>query len=294
MAQPIYKVDAFTDKPFAGNPAGVCILPRKISEDWMKAVAREMNLSETAFLLPLDDSAKDPKAAKDDKSDDTQVGKVSKTGKSSQLFSLRWFTPVTEVDLCGHATLASAHILWETGRLLPDQQARFHTRSGMLTADIRGDWIEMNFPSKPEQPATIPIDFPSVLGVQPKYVGRNQFDYLVEVENETMLREMKPDFVRLGKMPVRGVIVTCLPDDPTKYDFMSRFFAPAVGVNEDPVTGSAHTCLGWFWGKRLGKTEMTAYQASARGGIVKVRLAGDRVFLSGQAVTVLRGEILSI
>jgi predicted PhzF superfamily epimerase YddE/YHI9 len=198
------------------------------------------------------------------------------------------------VDLCGHATLASAHILWETGRLLPDQQARFHTRSGMLTADLRGAWIEMNFPSKPEQPATIPIDFPSVLGAQPKYVGRNQFDYLVEVENEVVLRSMKPDFVRLAKMPVRGVIVTCLPSDTDQYDFISRFFAPAVGINEDPVTGSAHACLGWFWGKRLGKTEMTAYQASARGGIVKVRLAGDRVFLSGQAVTVLRGEILSI
>jgi PhzF family phenazine biosynthesis protein len=276
MAQPIYQVDAFTDKPFSGNPAGVCILPKKTSEEWMKAVAREMNLSETAFLLPQEDTSKETQA-----------------GKGQLWFNLRWFTPVTEVDLCGHATLASAHILWETGRLLPDQQARFHTRSGMLTADLRGQWIEMNFPSKPEQPATIPIDFPLVLGVQPKYVGRNQFDYLVEVENEAILRDMKPDFIRLAKMPVRGVIVTCLPSDPEKYDFISRFFAPSVGVNEDPVTGSAHACLGWFWGKRLGKTEMTAYQASERGGVVKVRLAGDRVFLSGQAVTVVRGEILS-
>jgi len=270
MAQPIYQVDAFTDKLFAGNPAGVCILAKKASEEWMKGVAREMNLSETAFLLPQDDSSKD-----------------------HVWYNLRWFTPLTEVDLCGHATLASAHILWETGRLLPDQQARFHTRSGMLTADRRGDWIEMNFPSKPEQPATIPIDFPAILGAQPKYVGRNQFDYLVEVENEAVLRDLKPDFARLAKMPVRGVIVTCLPDDPEKFDFVSRFFAPAVGVNEDPVTGSAHACLGWFWGKRLGKTEMIAYQASARGGVVKVRLAGDRVFLSGQAVTVLRGEIFT-
>jgi len=269
MAQPIYKVDAFSDKPFSGNPAGVCILPKKASEEWMKNVAREMNLSETAFLLPQDDES-----------------------KGHQWFNLRWFTPVTEVDLCGHATLASAHILWETGRLLPDQQARFYTRSGILTADRRGDWIEMNFPSKPEQPATIPIDFPEVLGAKPKYVGRNQFDYLVEVESEAVLRGLKPDFWRLSKLPVRGIIVTSLPADPEKYDFVSRFFAPAVGINEDPVTGSAHTCLGWFWGKRLGKTEMTAYQASARGGVVKVRLAGDRVILCGQAVTVMRGEIL--
>jgi len=294
MAQPIYQVDAFTDKPFSGNPAGVCILPKKMSEEWMKAVAREMNLSETAFLLQVEEAGKETKSDKDRMAEDTQVGKGTQAGKGQTVFSLRWFTPVTEVDLCGHATLASAHILWETGRLLPAQQARFHTRSGMLTADQRGEWIEMNFPSKPEQPATIPIDFPAVLGVQPKYVGRNQFDYLVEVDNEDALRGMKPDFFRLAKMPVRGVIATCLPDEPEKYDFISRFFAPAVGVNEDPVTGSAHACLGWFWGKRLGKTEMTAYQASARGGVVKVRLAGDRVILSGQAVTVIRGEIISI
>lgn len=287
MAQPIYQVDAFTTKPFAGNPAGVCILPKKMPEDWMKAVAREMNLSETAFLLPVEDTGKEARSDKERMAEDTQVG------KGQTVFNLRWFTPVTEVDLCGHATLASAHILWETGRLLPNQQARFHTRSGMLTADKRDDWIEMNFPSKPEQPATIPIDFPAVLGVQPKYVGRNQFDYLVEVDNETVLRGMKPDFFRLAKMPVRGVIATCLPDEPEKFDFVSRFFAPAVGINEDPVTGSAHACLGWFWGKRLGKTEMTAYQASARGGVVKVRLAGDRVILSGQAVTVIRGEIFT-
>jgi predicted PhzF superfamily epimerase YddE/YHI9 len=275
MAQPVYQVDAFTDKPFSGNPAGVCILTKKVSEDWMKKVAREINLSETAFLLPQEDKAKD-----------------QAVGTEQVWFNLRWFTPMTEVDLCGHATLASAHILWETGRLLPGQQARFHTRSGMLTADQRGDWIEMNFPSKPEQPATIPIDFPVILGARPKYVGRNQFDYLVEVDNEAVLRGLDPDFVRLAKLPVRGVIVTCLPEDPEQFDFISRFFAPAVGVNEDPVTGSAHACLGWFWGKRLGKTEMTAYQASERGGVVKVRLAGDRVFLSGQAVTVIRGEIL--
>jgi PhzF family phenazine biosynthesis protein len=294
MALPIYKVDAFTAKPFTGNPAGVCILTKKVSEEWMKAVAREMNLSETAFLLPVEDAVKDPQAGKDKKTAKESMAEDTQVGKGQLVFNLRWFTPMVEVDLCGHATLASAHILWETGRLLPSQQARFHTRSGMLTADLRGDWIEMNFPSKPEQPATIPVDFPAVLGVQPKYVGRNQFDYLVEVENEIVLRNMKPDFVRLAKMPVRGVIATCLPTDTNEYDFISRFFAPAVGVNEDPVTGSAHACLGWFWGKRLGKTEMTAYQASARGGIVKVRLAGDRVFLCGQAVTVVRGEIISI
>jgi predicted PhzF superfamily epimerase YddE/YHI9 len=276
--QIIYQVDAFTNRPFAGNPAGVCILSEPASEAWMQNVAREMNLSETAFLARQTDVHQEDGL------------------RHSDVFNLRWFTPAVEVDLCGHATLASAHILWETSRLLPGEQARFHTRSGMLTADLRcasnarGNWIEMNFPSKPEQPATVPANFPSVLGAQPKYVGRNQFDYLVEVESEEILRNLKPDFVRLCKLPVRGVIVTCRSDSD-EYDFVSRFFAPAVGINEDPVTGSAHCCLACYWGKRLNKTEMTAYQASSRGGVVKVRLAGDRVILSGQAVTVIRGEL---
>jgi PhzF family phenazine biosynthesis protein len=262
MSQTIYQVDSFTARPFAGNPAGVCILPEPADETWMQAVAREMNLSETAFLSRQEDG-----------------------------FGLRWFTPAAEVRLCGHATLASAHILWQTGVLQFGEQARFHTLSGLLTAGQRGDWIEMDFPATPDEPAESPAGLAEALGVTPKYVGRNVFDYLVEVENEAVVRELKPDFSHLGKLTGRGVIVTACSADP-KFDFVSRFFAPAVGINEDPVTGSAHCCLTPFWATRLGKLEMVAYQASARGGIVRVRLAGERVLLSGQAVTVMRGELI--
>jgi predicted PhzF superfamily epimerase YddE/YHI9 len=261
MAQPITQVDAFTDKPFAGNSAAVCVLPETRDESWMQSVAREMNLSETAFLTPQADG-----------------------------YQLRWFTPSVEVDLCGHATLASAHALWEEGRLRPDEQARFYTRSGLLTARRSGDWIEMDFPAKPEEAATAPDGLIEGLGANAKYVGRNAFDYIVELDSEDTLRRLKPDFTLLGKIPVRGVIVTSRAAD---YDFVSRFFAPASGINEDPVTGSAHCCLGPFWRARLNKTEFVAYQASARGGVVRVRLEGDRVLLGGQAVTVLRGELLA-
>lgn len=262
MGQTIYQVDSFTNRPFAGNPAGVCILPEERDAQWMQDVANEMNLSETAFLLKMDDG-----------------------------YSLRWFTPAVEVDLCGHATLASAHILWEMELLAKGEQARFHTRSGLLTAHRRGDWIEMDFPAKPETAAEAPAGLIEALGVEVRYVGKSQFDYLVEVESETVVREMQPDFTLLGKIPVRGVIVTSLADSHD-YDFVSRFFAPAAGVNEDPVTGSAHCSLSPFWSGRLGRSELVAYQASARGGVVLVRLDGDRVHISGQAVTVLRGELI--
>jgi len=265
MTQTIYQVDAFADRPFAGNPAGVCLLPGPAEEAWMQAVAREMNLSETAFLV---------------------------RGADGDGFNLRWFTPAVEVKLCGHATLASAHILWQTGALQPGEQARFHTLSGLLTAEQRGDWIEMDFPAKPEQAADSPAGLAEALGAAPRYVGRNVFDYLVELEDEAAVRGLKPDFTALGKLPVRGVIVTARSSSPG-FDFVSRFFAPAVGINEDPVTGSAHCCLTPFWAKRLGKDEMTAFQASARGGTVRVRLAGDRVRLSGQAVTVLHCELVA-
>ena len=227
----------------------------------MQSVAREMNLSETAFLARQADG-----------------------------YQLRWFTPAVEVDLCGHATLASAHALWEEGRLRPDEQARFHTRSGLLTAQRKGDWIEMDFPAKPEEPVPAPDGLIEALGASPKYVGKNAFDYIVELDSEDTLRRLRPDFTLLEKIPVRGVIVTSRAAD---YDFVSRFFAPASGINEDPVTGSAHCCLGPFWRARLNKTEFVAYQASARGGVVRVRLEGDRVLLGGQAVTVLRGELLA-
>ena len=263
MAQTIFQVDAFTDKLFAGNPAGVCILSEPRDEGWMQNVAREMNLSETAFLLKEQDG-----------------------------FNLRWFTPAVEVDLCGHATLASAHILWEEGYLKPEEQARFNTRSGLLTAERQDDWIEMNFPATPEEPAEAPADLIEALGVPAAYVGKNRFDYLVEVDSEEVVRNMQPDFTLLAKVSARGIMVTSIPSTQD-YDFVSRFFAPQVGINEDPVTGSAHCCLGPYWSKRLEKNEFVAYQASPRGGIMRVRVDGDRVHLGGQAVTVLRGELIT-
>jgi len=229
----------------------------------MKAVAREMNLSETAFLV-----------------------------KAADGYNLRWFTPAVEVDLCGHATLASAHVLWEDGHLAPGAQARFQTRSGLLTADRDGDWIELDFPAKPEVSATAPPDLLDALGATAVYVGRNQFDYIVEVESEDAVRRMTPDHSRLRHLPVRGVIVTARSAG-AGFDFVSRFFAPGSGIDEDPVTGSAHCCLGPFWAQRLGKTGLMAFQASARGGVVRVRVAGERVRLGGQAVTVLSGELSS-
>ncbi len=262
MGMTIYQVDAFTDKPFCGNPAAVCIMDKLQDEDWMQNVAREMNLSETAFL-----------------------------NKQVEGYNLRWFTPAVEVELCGHATLASAHILWEIGLLKPGEQAIFNTLSGTLTANRNGKWIEMNFPAKVEEQALAPNGLTEALGVAVKYVGKNQFDYLVEVESEEIVRNIKPDFDLLLSVDARGVIVTSVADS-SEYDFVSRFFAPNVGVSEDPVTGSAHCCLSPFWSKRLGEDELVGYQASARGGVVKVRYAGDRVFLGGQAVTVLRGEFL--
>lgn len=262
MGLKITQVDAFTNKPYAGNPAAVCILPKAASEAWMKDIAREMNLSETAFLVPQEDG-----------------------------YDLRWFTPSVEVALCGHATLASAHVLWEDGHLKPEETARFHTKSGLLTAEKRGEWIEMDFPAKREEAVETPAGMIEALGITARYVGRNQFDFLVEAASEAEVRSANPDFTALRKLPVRGVIITSQSTTPG-LDFVSRFFAPGAGVDEDPVTGSAHVCLGPYWQKRLGKNEFMAYQASPRGGVVKVRVEGDRVLMGGQAVTVLRGELL--
>jgi len=263
MAIRIVQVDAFTDKPFAGNPAAVCVLPQPAPDDWMRNVAREMNLSETAFLTPQDGG-----------------------------FALRWFTPAVEVDLCGHATVASAHVLWEDGHLPADRQARFHTRSGLLLADRRGEWIELDFPAKLGAAAAPPPELLPALGVaNAAFVGRNAFDYLVEVDSEETVRALSPDFTALRKVQVRGVIVTARASSGG-FDFVSRFFAPGSGIDEDPVTGSAHCALGPYWSERLGKTEMLAFQASARGGVVRVTIAGDRVLLGGQAVTVMTAELL--
>jgi PhzF family phenazine biosynthesis protein len=203
---------------------------------------------------------------------------------------LRWFTPVVEVDLCGHATLASAHVLWETGAASPDETLRFHTRSGLLTAWRAGDWIELDFPAEPAQPLDAPAELIQALGVQPLFTGKNRFDYLVEIESEAALRQLQPDLARLKAVTPRGVIVTAKVNG-SPYDFVSRFFAPAAGIDEDPVTGSAHCCLGPFWQERLGKSEFLAYQASPRGGSVRVQVRGERVGLGGQAVTVWKGEL---
>jgi PhzF family phenazine biosynthesis protein len=261
MSVPIVQVDAFTAVPFAGNPAAVCILPEPRDEQWMRNVARELNLSETAFLHPEQDG-----------------------------YRLRWLTPAIEVDLCGHATLASAHVLWQDCHLGPDAEARFYTRSGLLTCRRDGEWIEMNFPAKLAESAEAPAELSDALGANLTWVGRNQFDYLVEVADEATLRSLQPNHHLLRQLPVRGVIVTALGQE---YDFVSRFFAPGAGIDEDPVTGSAHTALAPYWAARLKKDCMTGFQASARGGVVKVRLDGDRVHMSGQAVTVLRGNLLA-
>lgn len=257
------QVDAFTDRPFGGNPAAVCVLPAPGDEEWMQLVARELNLAETAFLVRRPDG-----------------------------FGLRWFTPACEVDLCGHATLASAHVLWEDGHLEGRESARFHTRSGLLTAERDDGLIWLNFPATPARAADAPEELVLGLGVPLKYVGLTPFDYLVEVDSEETVSSLAPDLVRLARLPVRGVIVTAR-GSTGKHDFVSRFFAPAAGVPEDPVTGSAHCALTPFWAERTGRTKMVGYQASARGGVVRVRLTGNRVLLGGNAVTVARGELLA-
>jgi PhzF family phenazine biosynthesis protein len=229
----------------------------------MQAVAREMNLSETAFLVWEDDA-----------------------------FRLRWFTPAVEVNLCGHATLASAHVLWDEGFAPAARPLRFMTRSGVLTATRGDDRIELDFPARPDTPVDAPPGLAEALGALPRYVGRNVDDLVVLLDDEAAVRALAPDFGALRRLPIRGVTVTA-PATTPGYDFVSRFFAPAVGVDEDPVTGSAHCCLAPFWRQRLRRDEMRGYQASARGGAVWVRVAGDRVILGGQAVTVARGELLA-
>jgi PhzF family phenazine biosynthesis protein len=259
---PCFQIDAFTDRPFAGNPAAVCLLESEPGEQWMQAVAAEMNLSETAFVHPRRDG-----------------------------FELRWFTPAIEVDLCGHATLAAAHALWEQHIVADDEPIEFHTRSGVLVCTKRGALIELDFPATPVTPADASVELCDALGTTAAFVGQSRFDRLVLVDDEKTVRALQPDFSRLRELPVRGVIVTSASDND-QFDFVSRFFAPAAGVDEDPVTGSAHCALGPFWGDRLGKDTLSAYQASARGGAVGVRLAGDRVILSGPAITVFSGLLI--
>jgi PhzF family phenazine biosynthesis protein len=264
MSMPIFQVDAFTEEPFKGNTAGVCLLPGPAEAAWMQNVAAEMNLAETAFPLAEGDG-----------------------------FRLRWFTPKVEVRLCGHATLATAHILWERGILAPDRAARFQTLSGGLTARRDGDLIELDFPARPPLPN--PPDWADAvvgaLGIKPVYIGMSAEDVLFEAVDEETVRSIKPDFATLRSLPARGVIVTSRSSDK-RFDFVSRFFAPAVGVDEDPVTGSSHTVLIPYWAGRLGKKIFTAYQASARGGVLHLRHDGDRVRIAGRALTIIKGEIV--
>lgn len=263
MPIPISIVDAFTAEPFAGNPAAVCLLPEPASEAWMQAVAREMNLSETAFLVP---------------------------GEGS--FGLRWFTPACEVDLCGHATLASAHLLWLDGWLAPGEDARFDTLSGRLTARRLADgWIAMDFPAEPAEPVEPPPGLLETLGLPGAlWTGRNRLDWLIELADDQAVLAVAPDFRTLARIDARGVMVTARAASPD-HDFVSRYFAPAYGIDEDPVTGSAHCCLGPYWAAKLGREEVTGRQVSARGGIVRVTPRGGRVILSGQAVRVMKGEL---
>lgn len=261
MRIPFFQIDTFTTTLFRGNSAGVCFLTAAAPEEWMQAVAAEMNLSETAFLIPRQTAGE---------------------------FDLRWFTPTTEVDLCGHATLASCHALRETGQLAAGQSTRFLTKSGWLTTTAEAnDWISMDFPATPVTPVTPPEGLFNALGLPPgRAVYQSCFDFLIPVADAAILRTMQPDMVALARIPTRGIIVTA-PSDQPEYDFLSRFFGPAVGIDEDPVTGSAHCSLAPYWAERLGKREMTGYQASQRGGVVGVALSGEqRVSLRGQAVTV--------
>lgn len=261
MGFKIFQVDAFTDRPFSGNPAAVCVVTAHRDDRWMQDVAREMNLSETAFLRARPDG-----------------------------LDLRWFTPTTEVDLCGHATLASAHVLWAEGFVDRGEKILFHTRSGTLSAELKDGSIELDFPREQDERTSAPEGLRDAIGAPLLYVGRNRFDYIVEVDSEETLRSLRPDFALLSRIPARGVIVTAA-SSASGYDFVSRFFAPRLGIDEDPVTGSAHCCLGPFWRRRLGKDCFIAHQASSRGGVVRVRIDGGRVYLGGQAVTVLRGEL---
>lgn len=257
----MYVVDAFSNKPFSGNPAGVCILDGPAEEAWMQSVAAEMKHAETAFIWQ----------------------------KEEGVFGLRWFTPTVEVALCGHATLASAHALWSTGRLAESQEARFQTLySGELTCKKANGKIQMNFPTETMKEASCPEYLAEALGIELRWIGINRMDCLVEVDSEQEVRNLTPNLDLLATIPVRGVIVTAKAHE---YDFVSRFFAPASGVPEDPVTGSAHCALGPFWSAKLGKTKLLGYQASPRGGEVGVEVLGERVILTGEACTVLSGEL---
>jgi predicted PhzF superfamily epimerase YddE/YHI9 len=263
---PLFHVDAFASAPFTGNPAAVCLLEGPAEPGWMQTVAAEMNLSETAFVHALDD------------------------GADGERFALRWFTPTVEVDLCGHATLASAHVLWETGLLQASSPARFETRGGILSARNAGGAVELDFPADPVAPAKPDPGLLEAVGVAAERASRGRIGWVLELADERAVRAARPDFVRLTAF---DIVVLTAPADTPAFDFVSRCFGPKFGIDEDPVTGSAHCALGPYWREQLGKSELTGYQASARGGIVQVRVDGDRTHLGGRAITVARGELVS-
>lgn len=256
----LWGVDAFAEEDFSGNPAAVCLLEAPADPGWMQRVAAEMNLSETAFLVPGRDA-----------------------------WGLRWFTPTVEVALCGHATLASAHVLWETGRASLREPVRFQTQeSGVLVCRRGPAWIEMDFPARPARETAPPPGLVEALGESPRWVGRSADDYLCELADEAAVRNLQPQFPALARLPVRGVIVTA--PGSGRFDCVSRFFAPGAGVAEDPVTGSAHCTLAPFWSQRLSRLELLGWQASTRGGAVRMRHEGERVALGGKARTMWQGE----
>lgn len=266
LPMPMYHVDAFTDRAFAGNPAAVCFQTEQRTDAWMQAVAAEMNLSETAFFRPTEEG----------------------------IWQLRWFTPHVEVDLCGHATLATAHVIWTTDMADQGETLRFMTRSGVLSARKDGAQIVLDFPAKIAEAMPAPDGLIIALGQQPIHIANNRMDWLVELADEAQVRALQPDLAALARVEARGVIVTARADAGKGYDFVSRFFAPAVGVPEDPVTGSAHCALAPYWSEKLGKTSLIGYQASARGGFVGVRMRPElpgRVELLGQAITTMQGVI---
>ena len=257
-----FLVDAFTGRPFAGNPAAVCLMPGPADPEWMQQVACETNVSETAYLHPEDDG-----------------------------WRLRWFTPKTEVELCGHPTLATAHVLWEEGLLPSDTPITFRTLSGELVVSREGDWVEMDLPALPVEEASVPDGLLDALGVDSvRFSARAGDDYVLEVDSPAVVRGLTPNFRAILRLPLRSVIPTAASADG-EHDFVSRFFAPVAGRAEDHVTGFAHCLLGPYWQQRLGKDHLVAYQASERGGTLHVTVKGERVILGGQAVTIVRGEL---
>ncbi|MFE4429128.1 PhzF family phenazine biosynthesis protein [Peribacillus butanolivorans] len=255
-------INTFTDQPFRGNPAAVCFFSEEKNTEWMQQIAKETNLPVTAFIINLHKNE----------------------------CSLRWFTPSIEIPICGHGTLASSFFLWGKGYAQKNKPIVYQTKSGVLTSKLVDGMVQLEFPSLIEKEAIAPDLLIKALGVVPTYVGQNKWDYLIEVQSEEIVRNLNPDIDLIAQLPIRGIIVTS-QSDSSEYDFVSRFFSPAQGLNEDYVTGSAHCCLGPYWKSKLGKNIFQAYQASERGGVIKVEVVEDIVKLSGNAVTIFEGNL---